>query len=98
MKNLLSGIEAAIKSRKGYNKTLTDQQKKRLVVCSGCTWNSKNQQKRTLRTIMLIIINKLLDKCFGIEDNEESICTKCGCNLKHKTSQEGQSCPEKKWK
>lgn len=95
MRNIIKNI---VKSRLEYNKTLTVEQKERLKICSNCPLNSANQKNKTFKTKVMIIINKILDKLFGVEDNEENICTKCGCNLKHKTSQAEEKCPKELWK
>lgn len=96
----LKNIEAIINSRREYNKELTDEQKRRLKICATCPSNSKNQVKKTLRVRFMIIINKILDLIFEVDGNEEDICTKCGCNLRHKSTQEAEElkCPDKKWK
>lgn len=95
---MLTTMISIIKSRINYNKNLSEQQKERLLTCSPCQYNSDNQKEKTLKVKIMIIINKILDKIFGVEDNDESICTECGCNLKHKSSQPEQNCPKKKWK
>lgn len=97
---LLKNIKAIINSRREYNKELTEEQKKRLKICAVCPNNSKNQVKKTLRVRFMIIINKILDLIFEVDGNEEDICTKCGCNLRHKSTQEAEElkCPDKKWK
>lgn len=100
MSSLIKSIEAAIKSRREYNQYLTDEQIRRLKICATCPHNSKNQVKKTLKVRFMIIINKLLDLIFEVDGNEEDVCTKCGCNLRHKSTQEAEElkCPEKKWK
>lgn len=97
---LLKNIKAIINSRHNYNKELTEEQKRRLKICAICLSNSKNQIKKTLKVRFMIIINKILDLIFEVDGNEEDICTKCGCNLRHKSTQEAEElkCPDKKWK
>lgn len=94
MRNIIKNI---VKSRLEYNKGITKEQRERLKICSSCPINSANQKNKTFKTKIMIIINKILDKLFGVEDNEENICTKCGCNLKHKTSQVEEKCPKELW-
>lgn len=95
MRNIIKNI---VKSRLEYNKGITKEQRERLKICSSCPLNSANQKNKTFKTKIMIIINKILDKLFGVEDNEENICTKCVCNLKHKTSQAEEKCPKELWK
>lgn len=96
--NIIEIIKKAIKSRSEFKENLTESQQERLKVCHTCKYNSKNQVKKTVKVRIMIIINKLLDIIYGIDNDEENICTKCGCNLKHKTSQEEEKCPEELWK
>ena len=96
----ISQIKASIKSRIEYKKELTETQLQRLKICSVCPYNSANKDVKTLKEVFMIYLNKIVDRILGVYGNSEDICTKCGCNLEHKSTQteEDLKCPLKKWK
>lgn len=95
MKKLLN----AIQSRQNYRKEnkLTLEQQKRLTICKNCPLNSDNKKVKSFKDKLFININKFLDFICDIKVTEEAICTDCGCNLIHKTSQTEENCPKEKW-
>lgn len=58
----------------------------RRSICKTCPLNSRNKKLKTREDFIWYILN--LGSTF---------CTKCGCNVKRKTSLETAECPEKKW-
>lgn len=99
MKSILNKIRLAIKSRKEYQKTLTELQKKRLKVCKVCPTNSDNKSQLTFEDKVKMAMNKTLNFIMRVSVDDDSICTNCGCNLIFKSSQEDPEnmCPEGKW-
>ena len=61
--------------------------KERLTICNSCPLNSKNTDRKNLKYWTLRILN------LG-----EYFCTKCGCEIKAKCSEEMEECPKGKWK
>lgn len=99
MSTILKKASLAIKSRRGYKKTLTDTQKERLAICKDCPLNSDNKELLTLLDTFKLRLNKILNFIMGVSVDKDSICTSCGCNLIFKSSQEDpeNKCPLKKW-
>ena len=97
--NILNKAKLAIKSRREYQKTLTDLQKKRLKVCKICPTNSDNKAQLTFKDEVKMAMNKTLNFIMRVSVDDDSICTNCGCNLIFKSSQEDPEnmCPENKW-
>jgi protein-arginine kinase activator protein McsA len=97
--SILTKAKLAIKSRREYQKTLTNLQKKRLKVCKGCPTNSDNKEQLTFEDKAKMFFNKLLNFIMMVSVDDDSICTNCGCNLIFKSSQEDPEnmCPEGKW-
>ena len=95
----LRKLKAAIQSRREYKKERTEEQKRRLEICKKCPFNSNNVKQLKNKDKVAIQFNKFLNFIFGVEVDDEAICTKCGCNLIHKSTQteEELKCPEKKW-
>ena len=98
-KKVINTLKNAIQSRQNYRKDnqITEKQQKRLNICKGCPKNSDNKKVKGIKDKIFIKLNKTIDLLFNIKVTEEAICTKCGCNLIHKTSQTEENCPEKKW-
>ena len=99
MKKSLKKISLAIKSRKEYNKTLTQLQKDRLAICRECPLNSDNKEQLTLLDTFKMRLNKMLNFFMSVSVDDDSICTHCGCNLIFKSSQDhpDNMCPLGKW-
>lgn len=99
MKSILNKIRLAIKSRREYQKTLTELQKKRLKICEVCPTNSDNKSQLTFEDKVKMAMNKTLNFIMRVSVDDDSICTNCGCNLIFKSSQEDPEnmCPEGKW-
>ena len=98
-KEVMKKLKNIILSRQNYRKEniITPHQQKRLNICKSCPLNSDNKKVKSFRDKILIKTNKFLDFLFGIKVTEEAICTGCGCNLIHKTSQTEENCPKEKW-
>ena len=99
MQNIFRKAKLAVTSRLNYKKELTPTQIKRLQVCKTCPLNSDNKENKTNRDKVFMLLNRLLDKVFGIVTTEDAICLQCGCNLIHKSSQEDKQdwCGLGKW-
>jgi len=92
-------IVVAVKSRREYKKERTEEQKRRLKICETCPLNSNNKEQLRTKDKVMMFLNKLLNWFMGVEVDDEAICTDCGCNLIHKSTQEDVElkCPQKKW-
>ena len=98
-KEVMKKLKNIILSRQNYRKDniITPKQQQLLNICKSCPLNSDNKKVKSFRDKTLIKINKTFDLLFGIKVTEEAICTECGCNLIHKTSQTEENCPKEKW-
>ena len=98
-KEVMKKLKNIILSRQNYRKDniLTLEQQQRLKICKSCPLNSDNKKVKSFRDKIFIKLNKFFDFLFDIKVTEEAICTECGCNLIHKTSQTEENCPKKKW-
>lgn len=92
-------IVVAVKSRCDYKKERTEEQKRRLKICEACPLNSNNKEQLKIKDKVMMFLNKALNWIMGVEVDDEAICTDCGCNLIHKSTQEDVElkCPQKKW-
>lgn len=99
MLNILRKAKLAILSRYNHTGELTESQKKRLIVCSTCPYNSDNKEKKSLKDKIFLFLNRQMNYLFGVGTTENSICTLCGCNLIFKSAQEERSdwCEIGKW-
>ena len=99
MSTIFKKINLAVKSRKEYNKNLTELQKSRLSICRDCPLNSDNKEQLTLLDTFKMRLNKILNFFMRVSVDEDSICIYCGCNLIFKSSQEDPEnmCPLNKW-
>jgi hypothetical protein len=99
MKKLINKAWLPIKSRLDYKGELTDLQKKRLKVCSGCPHNSDNKGVKSLGDRLKIMLNQTLNFFTGVNATDESVCLLCGCQLIFKSSQQDKEnmCELKKW-
>ncbi len=97
---IIKKIKAAFKSRLEYKKELTELQKKRLLVCKTCTFNSDNKQNKTVKEKFYMLLNKALNFLCGVSVTEKSVCLDCGCQIVFKTTQEAKDliCQKGKWK
>lgn len=96
LKNITNTLKSISISRKEYG-NLKDYQLERLKICKKCPHNSDNKNRLTIKEKLLKQLNKLLDFLYGIKVTEDAICTLCGCNLIHKTSQKSENCDINKW-
>jgi hypothetical protein len=92
-------LKAALESRKNYKKEVTQEQKKRLDICKICPLNSNNVEQKRFKDKVMMLLNNFLNFIYGVEVDDEAICTKCSCQLIHKSTQteEELKCPLKKW-
>lgn len=99
MKNLVKKSRAIISARRNFKKETTEEQKHRLEICSNCEYNSNNKKKLSFRDKVMLFLNHFLNVIFGVYIDLEAICTLCGCEIVHKTTQtdEELKCPLKKW-
>ena len=100
MKKYWKIFRVAVETRKTYKKELTELQIKRMKICSTCPLNSANKDRKTLKEIFMVYLNKLFDVALGVYGNSEDICTDCGCNIEHKATQTEKEliCRLGKWK
>ena len=95
---IINKIKAIHRSRKEFKEELTEEQKRRLEICKLCVHNSENNVMGIRETIMLYL-NKLLNRFYGLRVLVESVCMICGCQLVFITGQEDveNKCKLGKW-
>ena len=100
MSGLVNTFNTAVKSRLEYKKDLTEEQKRRLSICKVCPYNSDNKKELKFKDIVMIYLNRIINFILRVHVTEEAICTLCGCQLIHKSSQEDNEhkCELGKWK
>jgi len=96
----LKSVKLAILSRIEYKKEITPLQKSRLSVCKSCPHNSDNKKNLNTEEKIMLSLNKFLNFIMRVDVTDNSMCTLCGCQLIHKSTQtdEDNKCPLKKWK
>lgn len=99
IKNLWTKIKAIHTSRVEFREELTDRQIERLKICSMCKYNSDNSEKHSITTKIFIFLNRLLNEVYGLRVLIDAVCTVCGCQIVHLTTQEEveNKCKKKKW-
>lgn len=95
----LSTLKAIHSSRLEYSNELTEEQKRRLEICSKCEFNSDNSYNMTIRDKVFLSLNKILNRFYGIRVMLSAMCTICGCQLMFLSTQEApeNKCRKKKW-
>lgn len=78
----------------------TELTKQRRIMCNTCPTNSKNQEKPSLKTKILIFLSDLLTLIMLREKTTLGTCAHpdCGCDIYYKTQEVEEECPEEKWK
>lgn len=97
MISILKGIH---KSRKDYKEELTEEQKRRLEICSKCIYNSDNYpEKNGWRERFYKWLNRKINKFYGLKVLYEAVCLHCGCGIVFKTLAEDKEnkCGLGKW-
>lgn len=100
MSTMINKLKAIHRSRKEYKEELTDEQKRRLEICSMCSYNSDNYlEKGTIREKFYKLINKIINKFYGLKVEEDAVCLHCGCDIVFKTLAEDSEnkCGLGKW-
>jgi protein-arginine kinase activator protein McsA len=92
-------VKVAIEARKNYKKEVTEEQKIRLEICRTCPLNSNNVEQNKFKDKVMLFLNNFLNFIYGVEVDEDAICTECGCQLIHKSTQTEVElkCPLEKW-
>ncbi len=96
---IIKKIKAAFKSRLEYKKELTELQKKRLIACKICPFNSDNKKNKTFKDKSYMFLNKVLNFLCGVSVTEHAVCLDCGCGIIFKSTQEAEDliCQKDKW-
>ncbi len=96
---IIKKLNAILNSRKEYKQELTQEQQRRLKICSKCPFNSDNNSKLTIKAKIFLFLNKTLNRFYGLRVTYNAICILCGCGLGFLTTQEEEEnkCHIKRW-
>lgn len=100
VQNILNKMLIPFKSRREYKEELTEEQKRRLDICSSCPFNSDiSDGNMSLKNKIYLFLNKQLNRWYGLKLTIDAICLVCGCGIVFMSSQEAEEnkCKLKKW-
>lgn len=83
----MTKISDIIKLKLKDKTDLGDWYKDRLEICNGCTFNSKNLERK----------KNFVENLAVLASANKDICTICKCTLVDKASGEFEECPKGKW-
>jgi hypothetical protein len=96
--NFLKKIKVIVLSR--FKKETEEKWiKERRIICLGCTFNTANMNKISLKQRTIRFFSNLLTLILtGKIEEDNSECSVCGCPLKYKIPEIEEDCDKGKWK
>lgn len=100
IRKLWNKIKVVHSSRVMLKSGITTVQDERLSICSNCSWNSDNNKNKSVKNKIFLVLNKVVNKFYGLKVTVTAICTFCNCDLSVMSSvdNENHECKLGKWK